>query len=73
MIGLGRMGSGMTERLRRDGHEVMTYDPNVESTAESLAELATQLEPPRVFWMMVPAGEITESTFRESIEVLERT
>ena len=71
MIGLGRMGSGMTERLRRDGHEVMTYDPNVESTAESLAELATQLESPRVFWMMVPAGEITESTFRESLEVLE--
>ena len=33
MVGLGRMGSGMTERLRRDGHEVMTYDPKVESTA----------------------------------------
>jgi 6-phosphogluconate dehydrogenase len=70
MIGLGRMGSGMTERLRRDGHEVMTYDPNVESTAGSLGELASQLDQPRVFWMMVPAGEITESTFRESIEVL---
>ena len=71
MIGLGRMGSGMAERLRRDGHEVMTYDPNVDSTAESLAELATQLEPPRVFWLMVPSGEITESTFRESLGVLE--
>jgi 6-phosphogluconate dehydrogenase len=71
MIGLGRMGSGMTERLRRDGHEVMTYDPNVESTAGSLAELATQLESPRVFWMMVPSGEVTESTCRESLEVLE--
>ena len=35
MIGLGRMGSGMTERLRDGGHEVMTYDPHVESTATS--------------------------------------
>ena len=41
MVGLGRMGSGMTERLRGDGHEVMTYDPQVESTASSLEELAS--------------------------------
>ena len=65
MVGLGRMGSGMTERLEQAGHEVATYDPNVESTASSLAELAQQLEPPRHVWMMVPAGEITESTFQE--------
>ena len=42
---------------------MMTYDPQVESTASSLEELATQLEPPRVVWMMIPAGEITEDTF----------
>jgi 6-phosphogluconate dehydrogenase len=71
MIGLGRMGAGMTERLRENGHEVQTYDPNVESTAASLAELAEQLEPPRHAWMMVPAGEITESTFRELLGILE--
>jgi len=71
MVGLGRMGSGMTERLRRDGHEVMTYDPGVESTAGSLAELATQLEPPRVFWLMVPSGEITERSFQDSLDVLD--
>ncbi len=65
MIGLGRMGSGMTERLRRDGHEVMTYDRSVESTADSLAELVTQLDPPRVLWLMVPAGEVTEQLFQE--------
>jgi 6-phosphogluconate dehydrogenase len=71
MVGLGRMGSGMTERLRRDGHEVMTYDPNVESTAESLEELAAQLEPPRVAWMMVPSGQITQDTFEGLLEVVE--
>jgi 6-phosphogluconate dehydrogenase len=71
MVGLGRMGSGMTERLRRDGHEVQTYDPNVESTAVSLEELASQLEPPRVVWLMVPAGEITENAFKELLGILE--
>ncbi|HEX2496808.1 MAG TPA: NAD(P)-binding domain-containing protein, partial [Gaiellaceae bacterium] len=71
MIGLGRMGAGMTERLRQAGHEVQTYDPNVESTASSLAELAEQLEPPRHAWMMVPAGEITASTFQELLAILE--
>ena len=71
MVGLGRMGAGMTERLRQAGHEIQTYDPNVESTASSLAELAEQLEPPRHAWMMVPAGEITESTFQELLGILE--
>jgi 6-phosphogluconate dehydrogenase len=71
MVGLGRMGSGMTERLRRDGHELMTYDPAVDSTADSLQELKEQLEPPRVVWLMVPSGEITEQTFRQTLGVLE--
>jgi len=71
MIGLGRMGSGMSERLRRDGHEVQTYDPGVESTADSLDELAAQLDAPRVAWMMVPAGQITEETFQQLLGVLE--
>ena len=71
MIGLGRMGSGMTERLEQAGHNVMTYDPNVASTAESLEELAGQLESPRHAWMMVPAGKITEQTFQELLGILE--
>ena len=71
MVGLGRMGSGMTERLRRAGHTVQTYDPKVEATASSLQELAAQLEPPRVVWMMIPAGEITENTVRELLAILE--
>jgi 6-phosphogluconate dehydrogenase len=72
MIGLGRMGSGMTERLESNGHTVQTYDPRVESTAESLQELVSQLEPPRVLWMMVPSGQITQETFDDLVELVER-
>jgi 6-phosphogluconate dehydrogenase len=64
MIGLGRMGSNMTARLERGGHDVKTYDPGVPSTAETLEGLRDQLEAPRAFWMMVPAGKITEDTFQ---------
>ena len=72
MIGLGRMGHGMTERLREHGHDVRSYDPNVaERTAGSLAELKEQLKVPRAFWMMIPAGAITETTFHELLGVAE--
>jgi 6-phosphogluconate dehydrogenase len=71
MIGLGRMGTGMTERLREGGHEVMTYDPNVDSTAGSLEALAQQLEKPRALWMMIPAGKITEDTFQQLLGIAE--
>jgi 6-phosphogluconate dehydrogenase len=70
MIGLGRMGNGMTERLREHGHDVKTYDPKVESrTAGSLEELKSQLAAPRAFWMMVPAGDVTEAVFRDLLEL----
>jgi 6-phosphogluconate dehydrogenase len=72
MIGLGRMGSGMTERLREAGHEVRTYDPNVEErTAASLAELKEQLDAPRAFWMMIPAGKVTEDVFQQLLEIVD--
>jgi len=71
MIGLGRMGSGMVERLRRDGHEIATYDPRVDSTAGTLAELVEQLERPRALWIMVPSGEPTEETFDELLRLVE--
>ena len=72
MVGLGRMGAGMTERLRGAGHEVETFDPNVESTAGSLEELVTRLDPPRAVWAMVPAGAVTEEVFQELLGLLER-
>jgi 6-phosphogluconate dehydrogenase len=72
MVGLGRMGSGMTERLQQAGHDVKTYDPNVESTAGSLEELAAQVDPPRHVWLMIPAGEVTENAFKELLGILER-
>jgi 6-phosphogluconate dehydrogenase len=56
MVGLGRMGGNMTERLRGAGHDVKTFDPQVESTASTLGELAGQLDVPRSVWLMVPAG-----------------
>ena len=72
MIGLGRMGHGMTERLREQGHEVCTYDPNVEErTAASLEELKEQLDPPRAFWMMIPAGRVTEDVFHQLLDVVD--
>jgi 6-phosphogluconate dehydrogenase len=64
MIGLGRMGGNMTARLESDGHDVKTFDPGVPSTADTLEELRDQLDAPRAFWMMVPAGKITEDTFQ---------
>src|SRR6266704_6062513 len=74
MIGLGRMGNGMTERLReKGGHDVKTYDPKVESrTAASLEELKTQLDAPRAFWMMVPSGEVTEGVFQDLLKLADK-
>ena len=69
MIGLGRMGGNMTTRLERDGHDVKTYDPGVESTADTLEELRDQLDAPRAFWMMVPSGPVTEGTFQQLLTI----
>jgi 6-phosphogluconate dehydrogenase len=72
MVGLGRMGAGMTERLRRDGHDVKSFDPQVESrTAASLEELVGQLAVPRAVWLMVPAGKITEDSFQQLLGLLD--
>ena len=71
LVGLGRMGAGMAERLRRTGHEVVGYDRNPEvSEVRSLEELAGALSPPRVVWVMVPAGEPTEWTLKQLADLV---
>jgi len=63
MIGLGRMGGNMAERLRRQGHEVVGFDPHSDKAdVSSLEDLVAALDAPRVVWVMVPSGEPTEST-----------
>jgi 6-phosphogluconate dehydrogenase len=69
MIGLGRMGANMAKRLEERGHDLKTYDPQVDSTAKTLEELRDELTAPRTFWMMVPAGAITEQTFQTLIAI----
>jgi 6-phosphogluconate dehydrogenase len=73
MIGLGRMGGNMAERLRRGGHEVVGYDRSPDSgrTVDSLAALVQALPTPRVVWVMVPAGDPTYSTVEALTELLE--
>jgi 6-phosphogluconate dehydrogenase len=71
LIGLGRMGGNMRERIRSAGHEVIGFDHNPDiSDVASLAELAEKLAAPRVVWTMVPAGPITESTIDQLGELL---
>ena len=71
LIGLGRMGGNMRDRLRAAGQEVVGYDHHKETTdVASLAELVEKLAAPRVVWTMVPAGQITESTIDELAELL---
>ena len=63
LIGLGKMGGNMRERLRRAGHEVVGFDRNPEvSDVGSVEELLDALQAPRAVWVMVPAGKITSDT-----------
>ncbi len=75
MVGLGRMGANMTTRLLRGGHEVVAFDvdPAAVQTAraggadgaDDLSALVDRLEPPRVVWLMVPAGAVTEGAVED--------
>ena len=71
LVGLGKMGFNMRERLRRGGHEVIGYDPRPEvSDVANLADLAGALEAPRVVWVMVPSGTVTHETIAALADVL---
>jgi 6-phosphogluconate dehydrogenase len=80
MIGLGRMGANMAQRLMRGGHKVVGYDPaeaaramlekNGAATAASLEQMVAKLQTPRAIWLMVPAGEITDNTVNALVPLL---
>jgi 6-phosphogluconate dehydrogenase len=80
MIGLGKMGAYMTERLVRGGHRVVGYDRDAAAVqrvtvqgaggADSLQALVTQLKPPRAIWLMVPAGAPVDQTIEALIPLL---
>lgn len=71
LIGLGKMGFNMRSRLRDGGHEVIGYYPRPEvSDVGSLEELASALDSPRVVWVMVPSGTVTEQTISALAGVL---
>ncbi len=73
VVGLGRMGANMAERLRRGGHQVLGYDRDPQiSEVPSLEELVEELQPPRAVWVMVPAGLPTEQTITALAALLDR-
>jgi len=80
MIGLGKMGGNMVERLLRNGHSVVAYDHHAENVskyqglgaapAKDLADIVRQMPSPRVIWMMVPAGKPVDSTIDTLLPLL---
>lgn len=75
IIGLGRMGGNISQRLMRAGHTTVVYDRNLDAVhtlegkgaaaSTGLADMVNQLTPPRAIWVMLPAGKITEDTVME--------
>jgi 6-phosphogluconate dehydrogenase len=82
MIGLGRMGANMTERLLNGGHRVVAYARTPEKVqsvvkngadgAHSLEELVSKLAPRRIIWLMIPAGKPVDLTIQKLINLLDR-
>jgi len=71
LVGLGKMGNNMRERLRRDGHTVVGFDRNPDlSDATSLEDMVDQLPTPKVVWVMVPAGGPTRDTVSSLADLL---
>ena len=80
MIGLGRMGANMAQRLLRGGHDVAGFDPSAQArerasgdslpAVASLEALVARLDAPRALWMMVPAGAIVDATIDALLPLL---
>ena len=78
MLGLGRMGGNMARRLMAAGHDIVAFDRDLEAVAElagdgaegaaSVADAAARLGSPGIFWLMLPAGEVTDKVMREVAE-----
>ena len=82
MVGLGRMGANMAQRLMKGGHEVVAFDANAEprtalaskgaKAADSLSALVAALPAPRIIWLMIPAGEATDEALAKLALTLSR-
>jgi 6-phosphogluconate dehydrogenase len=82
MVGLGKMGMNMARRLLQHGHEVVGYNRTGEKTqeivkhgatrVETLAELSQALSPPRIVWIMLPAGQPVDDTLTELSTILDQ-
>jgi 6-phosphogluconate dehydrogenase len=82
MIGLGRMGGNMVQRLQQGGHQVVVFDRSADAVkahvamgakaAQDLADLCSQLSAPRVVWVMVPSGAAVESTIEQLLPGLSK-
>lgn len=80
MVGLGRMGANMVRRLMKGGHQLVVYDRDPEAVkrlaaegavaSSSLEDLVKKLEAPRAVWVMVPAGDPTETTVQDRKSVV---
>jgi 6-phosphogluconate dehydrogenase len=80
MIGLGKMGANMTERLLKSGHHMVVYDRDPDpvkavaalgaKSSESMDDLVNKLSAPRAVWIMVPAGEPTENVVNTLVDML---
>jgi 6-phosphogluconate dehydrogenase len=73
IIGLGRMGGNMAQRLRQGGHTIVGFDQSASSNrdADSLEDLVSKLSAPRAVWVMVPAGKPTSDTIAKLRDLLE--
>jgi 6-phosphogluconate dehydrogenase len=81
IVGLGRMGGNIAQRLMRNGHSCVVYDKSAAAVAAlagkgasgstSLGDLAAKLKAPRIVWLMLPAGKVTDDAVRELASVLQ--